>query len=302
MAAVIRIGTCAWGDHENFYPAGLKPGDRITYYSRFFPIVEVDSTFYALQPRRNFALWAQRTPPGFVFNVKAYGAMTRHHRQPRPGEEDVGAVFKQFAYAIEPLQEAGKLRTLHFQFPPWFTCRPENREWLQFCREFFATSSVAVEFRHRSWFDGEERTAETLRLLETLAAVHVIVDEPQVGTGSIPTIAAVTDRRLAIWRLHGRNARTWYIKGEKSADRFDYLYSRPELAALVDPIRALAAGVDEMHVLFNNNRENYAVRNALDLMELLGQPTPPRDARGVPAVPPDRPGPDPGRVQQARLF
>lgn len=304
--ATLRVGTCAWGDHEEFYPAGLKAADRLAYYARYFPIVEVDSTFYALQPRRNFQGWAEKTPPGFVFNVKAYGAMTRHHREPRPGEEDLREVFKRFAHAVEPLQESGKLRALHFQFPPWFTVRGENIEWLHLCRNFFPHNLLAVEFRHRSWFADPERTAATLGLLRELQAAHVIVDEPQLGSGSIPQVMAATVRQLALVRFHGRNARTWYIKGEKSADRFDYLYSREELAGFIAPVRALADEVEEVHLLMNNNRANYAVRNALDLMDLLGLPVPQRDERGVP-VDTSRPaGPGgkrrPDGPEQLKLF
>ncbi|MFZ5813875.1 MAG: DUF72 domain-containing protein [Bacillota bacterium] len=295
--ALIRVGTCAWSDHEEYFPKGLPPTERLAYYAKHFSIVEVDSSFYHLQPPKWYASWAAKTPPSFVFNVKAYGAMTRHHRQPRPGEEDIREVFKRFAASVEPLREAGKLRALHFQFPPWFTCTPESREWVHFCREFFAQDLVAVEFRHNSWFLGRNRE-ETLRFLTQIRAVNVVCDEPQVGSGTVPAVVAVTDPRLAIVRFHGRNAQTWYIKAEKTAQRFDYLYSKQELAEWVAPIRQeLAAAAEEVHLLMNNNRSNYAVRNALDLMELLGLPTPERDERGVPI-----PTPPPGSSQQMRLF
>ncbi len=295
--ARIRVGTCAWSDHEAYYPPGLPPRERLSYYARHFSIVEVDSTFYRLQPAKWFASWAERTPPDFRFNVKAYGAMTKHHREPRPGEEDVVEVFRRFAASVAPLREAGKLGALHFQFPPWFTCTPAAREWVQFCREFFADDLVAVEFRHVSWFSGENRAA-TLEFLRRLRAVHVVCDAPQLGSGTVPRVVAVTDPRLAIVRFHGRNAKTWYIRGTTSQQRFDYLYSREELAEWLQPIReVLAPAAAEVHLLMNNNRSNYAVRNALDLMSLLGMPTPPRDARGVP-LPPE----EARRPQQLRLF
>jgi len=296
--ARIRVGTCAWSDHEDYYPPGLPPRERLTYYARHFSLVEVDSTFYRLQPARFFAGWAARTPPDFRFNVKAYGALTRHHREPHPGEEDLMEVFKRFAESVEPLREAGKLGALHFQFPPWFTCTEESREWVQVCREFFADQVVAVEFRHRSWFT-EENREETLRFLRAIRAVHVACDAPQVGSGTVPRVVAVTDPRLAIVRFHGRNTKTWYIKGARTtAERFDYLYSKEELAEWLDPIRqVLAQEAEEVHLLMNNNRSNYAVRNALDLMELLGMPTPPRDERGVPLAPGARQNPE-----QLRLF
>jgi uncharacterized protein YecE (DUF72 family) len=296
--AVIRAGTCAWGDHEEYYPKGLPPGDRLAYYARHFSLVEVDSSFYHLQPAKFYGGWADKTPPNFAFNVKAYGAMTKHHREPRPGEEDLPEVFRRFDYSVQPLREAGKLKALHFQFPPWFVRSGENREWVQFCREFFKNDIVAVEFRHGSWFQGAARE-ETLQFLRKLNAVNVICDEPQVGTGTVPAVVAVTDPRLAIVRFHGRNAKTWYMKAETTAQRFDYLYSPEELQEWVRPVQEeLAPAAEEVHLLMNNNRANYAVRNALDIMSLLGFPVPDRDGRGVP-FPPAVAG---GKPQQLKLF
>jgi uncharacterized protein YecE (DUF72 family) len=294
--AVIRVGTCAWADHEEYYPKGLPPAERLAYYARHFAIVEVDSSFYHLQPPKWYASWAAKTPEHFVFNVKAYGAMTRHHREPRQGEENLPEVFQRFEASIQPLREAGKLKALHFQFPPWFVRSEENKDWVAYCRDFFPGDLVAVEFRHSSWFQGAARE-ETLAMLRGLKAVNVVCDEPQVGTGTVPAVLAVTDPRLAIVRFHGRNAKTWYMKAETTAQRFDYLYSRAELGEWVAPIRQqLEAEADEVHLLMNNNRSNYAVRNALDLMDLLELPMPELDEHGVP-----RPMLQ-GKAQQMRLF
>ena len=81
---MIREGTCARSDHENFYPAGLPKPAQITYYARFFPLVEVDSSFYRPSSARNCALWTERTPPEFRFHVKAYRALTWHDREAAP--------------------------------------------------------------------------------------------------------------------------------------------------------------------------------------------------------------------------
>src|SRR5450756_1510922 len=53
----VLVGTCNWSDHESFYPRGLKPGDRLAFYADRFTIVEVDSTYYHLQPPTYFARW-----------------------------------------------------------------------------------------------------------------------------------------------------------------------------------------------------------------------------------------------------
>lgn len=268
--ARIRWGTCAWADHESFYPPGLKPSDRLAYYAERFPLVEVDVTFYRMLSARTFAGWAEKTPPDFAFNVKAYGALTRHHRQPRPGEEDVAALSRAFSEMIEPLRAAGKLRAVHFQFPPWFRKTPENEAYLAWCREQFPHDIIAFEFRHRSWFADEEATFDTLARLVRLDAVNVVCDAPQVGDGTVPRVAEFASPRLSIFRFHGRNARTWYRPAKTTAERFDYRYTREELAEFVPLVEAHAAAVDEVHLLMNNNAQNYAVVNATEIADLLG--------------------------------
>ena len=47
----LLIGTSAWSDHEGFYPPGLKPSDQLAFYARYFPVVEVNTTYYRI-PRR----------------------------------------------------------------------------------------------------------------------------------------------------------------------------------------------------------------------------------------------------------
>ncbi len=267
----VAIGTCAWADHAPFYPPKLKPAERLVYYSRFFSLVEVDSTYYAMQPAARFAAWTKATPPGFQFNVKAYRALTRHDREPKPGEEDLGLVARQFTEALEPMRAEGKLTAVHLQFPPWFVQNRDNEAYLAWIREAFPRDLVAVEFRHRSWWAAERRE-ETLGLLRVLEAVNVVVDEPQVGSGSIPLVTEVTHPALAVFRFHGRNKDTWYIKAKNSGERFHYRYSREELASFVPTVERARSEARQIHLLLNNNYENYAVVNAIEFKQLFGQP------------------------------
>lgn len=267
----IRVGTCAWADHEPFYPPGLKPVDRLAYYARFFNLVEVDATYYHLMPARNFQAWADRSPPGFVFNVKAHKAMTRHERSDRDRTDlPLDEIFARFRFSVEPLRASGKLKAIHFQFPPWFDCTRPNVGYLETVREEMEDYLVSVEFRNRTWFADRARTQATLRFLEAHEFVHVVCDEPQIGSGSVPPVPAVTQRRLVILRFHGRNEKMWYARTRHSGERFNYLYSEAELQEWVPIIHELAGGADEVHVLMNNNFANYAVRNAYQLGRLLG--------------------------------
>jgi uncharacterized protein YecE (DUF72 family) len=95
------------------------------------------------------------------------------------------------------------------------------------------------------------------------------VDEPQVGSGSVPTVLAATHPDLSIVRFHGRNAATWYKKVERTGDRFDYLYSEGELREWVPKVAELAGMAQEIHIFFNNNNRDFAVTNARQLTFLL---------------------------------
>ncbi len=287
MEGNVLVGTCNWSDHQGYYPPGLKSTERIAYYARHFPVVEVDSTYYSLQPRRNFEAWCARTPEGFLFNVKAYRELTQHDRTPEGQVETPRAeTFEKFSYSLEPMRECGKLKAVHFQFPPWFRFSDANFEYIATCREFLPDDLLAVEFRHRSWLEGE-RAERTLGFLREHELSYVMVDEPQVGSGSVPPTVAVTNPELAIVRFHGRNAETWYKKGLKgSTERFKYLYSKEELAEWMPAVESVREQAKEVHLLLNNNYGNYAVRNAVDLMELLGQPAPQLE---LPEMPTEQP-------------
>ncbi|MGZ4106018.1 MAG: DUF72 domain-containing protein [Tumebacillaceae bacterium] len=266
----VLCGTCAWGDHEDFYPSKVKANERLAYYARYFPLVEVDSSFYAIPNPKYVEQWAAMTPERFRFTMKIFKGMTGHERRSSVADRQV--FFPAYRDAIRPMVEAGKLSAVLFQFPPWFTLNRENVDYIRRSRDFFHDLTVAVEFRHRSWFD-EAYRERTLAFLREEQLVNTIVDEPQIGDACIPSVPEVTDKRLSIIRFHGRNTDTWYIKDAKHAgERFRYLYSRDELQEWVPRIEKLKDETEQLFVLMNNNFSNNAVRNSWDMMELLGQP------------------------------
>lgn len=265
----IFVGACSWSDHKGFYPDGLPSNQQIAYYAQRFSIVEINSTYYRLMPARNFALWAERTPPGFVFDVKAYQQLTFHDRDHPPTD----AAHQQFGASVQPLRDAGKLGALHLQFPPWFTSSAANLEYLLSLRALYPDDPLSVEFRHQSWY-AETSYPGTVEALRGASIGLTVVDEPQVGSGSAPTVLEVTNPALVIVRLHGRNAKTWYGRFASAAERFNYLYSEHELHEWVANIAALAAVGPAVHVLFNNNYQDYALVNARQLRMLLRRELP----------------------------
>src|SRR5690554_1976498 len=285
---MIRVGTASWTDRTllatDWYPPSADtPERRLAYYAQQFPLVEVDSTYYAPPAQRTVELWAQRSPAGFIFNIKAFSLLTGHPTRPSaiyrelrpetdkpriyPGDLPAQAyeqVWSRFLTALDPLVAAGKLGVILFQFPPWFTIRRQNKQYLLEVARRCAPLRVAVELRHESWFhDNNQR--ETLDFLRRHRLPYVCVDMPQGHRSSVPPVVAAT-ADLAVVRFHGHSDK-WTSRN--IYDRFGYLYSREELAEWAPRLRRLAEETEQTHVLLNNCYRDYAQRNAAQLIDLL---------------------------------
>jgi uncharacterized protein YecE (DUF72 family) len=296
----ILVGTASWTDKSlidsgRFYPPEAKSAEaRLRFYASCFPMVEVDSSYYAVPAPSTSQLWVERTPPGFVFNIKAFRLFTGHQTSPTVLHKDIrealpenakakkllyyrdlpqdmlDELWRRFRQALEPLRAAGKLTAVHFQFAPWIIKNRDGMAHVEECVDRMTGAQLAVEFRNISWFDPAHQAA-TLAFERKLGVAHVVVDGPQGFSNSVPPVWDTTSTRLAVLRLHGRNAQTWNAKGTAASNRFNYDYSERELQQLVPDILALEPRVDLVQVIFNNNFEDQGQRNAAALMRLLGQ-------------------------------
>jgi uncharacterized protein YecE (DUF72 family) len=294
----IFVGTASWTDptliaSRRFYPAGCTSAEaRLRFYATQFPLVEVDSSYYAMPSASNSVLWVERTPAHFTFNVKAFRLFTGHQTDRAKLPKDIQAalpasdkknlyykdtpgellreLWRRYIEAIEPLRRAGKLGAVHFQFAPWVVNNDDGRAHVEHCADVMEGFTLATEFRHKSWFSEKARES-TLAMERERAFVNVVVDEPNTTANSIPAVWEVTNTSLALIRLHGRNHETWNIKGATSASsRFNYDYNDDELGKLAGPISEIAKRVERTHVVFNNNWEDQGQRNAKTLMQILG--------------------------------
>jgi uncharacterized protein YecE (DUF72 family) len=294
----ILVGISSWTEptlikQGNFYPKEAKSAeDRLKYYASQFPIVEVDSSYYYPPSERNAVLWMERTPKDFTFNIKAYSLLTNHPtkvdslykeiREELPEDlagkrnvyrdklppKMVDEIWQQFADALMPLHSAGKLGAVLFQFPQWFVISRANKEYIVECKERLPDFRIAVEFRHKTWMEDRNRE-ETLGLLEQYDIPYVCVDMPQGFDSSIPPVAAVTSKALAMVRFHGRNEEVWTKKTRTAAERFEYDYSKRELQPWARRIDELASQARETHAVMNNCYRDYAVKSARQLASLL---------------------------------
>ncbi len=295
----VLVGTASWTDKTliacgRFYPPGTNSAEaRLRFYASRFPLVEVDSSYYAMPSPATAQLWAERTPNDFTMNVKAFRIFTGHQTSPIVLHKDIRAalppstqanlyykdmapelrdeLWRRFTLALQPLRAAGKLGLVHFQFPPWLVCNAAGRAHVAHCVERMAGHTLSVEFRHQSWFT-QAQAEPTLAFERELGAVHTVVDGPQGFTNSVPAIWAVTHPAFALLRLHGRNTGTWNVKGATAAsDRFNYDYPDEELGELAVPVRRLSHAALKTHVVFNNNMEDQGQRNAATMARLIAE-------------------------------
>lgn len=237
---VLRVGCSGWSyDHwrDVVYPHGLPASRRLEHYSTLFDTVEVNATFYRLPKRETVAAWADETPPGFLFAVKASRYLTHVKRL-----TDLGSGAERLLEAIAPLSETGKLGPLLWQLPETFA-RHDDR--LAAALERLPPGRHAFEFRHPSWF-----CSEVEALLQAYGAALVIADHPERPFQTRTLTAGWT-----YVRFH-------YGSGGEGR------YAEAELREWAGAIEGWLARGD-VYAYFNNDWRAHAVANALTLRRLI---------------------------------
>jgi uncharacterized protein YecE (DUF72 family) len=307
MAGRILVGTSSWADPgfiKDWYPPKMPAGQRLGWYAERFEAVELNASFYAVPERDTVRRWVDVTPDGFTFDVKLHRLLSRHSASldslppslrerarttPRGRvmlEEGLElALVEELLDAIEPLESAGKLGALLLQTTPAFKPSRERDEppgpnrLAELERLVAAVSprKLALELRNRHWVEGEQMS-ETLAWCSEHGVAFVCVDAPPGDHFSImPAVDAVTRDDLAYVRLHGRDTHG-YLTGKTVAERFGWVYGEEELEEVAGRAHNLADQAAEVHVLFNNNRDDDAPSAARRFRALLGQdPGPPPD-------------------------
>lgn len=293
----ILVGITAWTEPTliesgRFYPPFATTAEsRLRYYASQFPIVEVDSSYYALPAEKTSGLWVNRTPERFIFDIKAFRLFTQHPTSPSALPRDLrealpqslrdkrslyyrdlppeilAELWQRFESALLPLDSAGKLGVVLFQFPPWFYPGNEQREHILACKERLPQYKLAIEFRHDSWTN-EKNHERTFSFLRERKLAYVCCDEPAGTKSGVPFVPEAT-ADIGVVRFHGRNAEAWEKTGITAAERFNYLYSDGELKELTPKIKELASKTRQLHVLFNNCYDDKAVVNARQIRLML---------------------------------
>jgi uncharacterized protein YecE (DUF72 family) len=297
----LYIGTCSWADkhfieHGDFYPPEARTSQaRLRYYGSQFNTVEIDAFYYALQSVERATEWAmswvESTPEGFIFNAKAFGLLTDHGTDPRRLPRDLRAqippdllerpkiylrdlpeeaqdlVWEYFRVSLLPLARAGRLGYVLFQLPRWQRYSEAALDLCLRAKEKLSPYRIAVEFRHRDWYEGKKRE-RAFSFLREHGLIYVVVDLPDLPTLPPPGVVEVTGP-WAVVRFHGRNAAGWSKRGATTNEVYDYCYSEDELKPWAQTVRNLRDQTEATFAMFNNHVRGYSAKNARYLKWLV---------------------------------
>jgi len=241
----IWLGCSGWHYQEwvgPFYREDEK--SRLAAYSRVFKTVEIDSTFYRYPTKGMVFGWLRYTKSDFLYAAKLPKLIT--HKKKLNHAKNVEEDLNKFLQLMEPLQFNGKLACLLAQLPPGLKLDLPLLE--SFLALFPTQFRLAVEFRHPSWLN-----SQTMQLLEKYNVAYTVVDEPL-----LPSDVYITSD-IAYIRWHGRGERPWY----------NYHYRSEELKPWVPKVKAAAQKAGKVFGYFNNHYHAYAVKNALEMAEML---------------------------------
>ncbi len=259
----IRIGACAWSFEEwrgAFYPQDLPAAQWLEFYARYFPAVEIDSTFYSAPEENTVRRWLEVTPAEFRFACKLPREITHACRL-----RDCSAELNSFLRAIEPL--APKLQVLLIQLPPSFAPKNGKQALHGFLKQLPRDFRFAIEFRHAGW-----HRPQIIRLLEKYRVCWVWADTTPLNERNLAPfefLPRTTD--FLYLRLLGDYATKYDRNGER-IHRYGKLLWKRE-AALDSwslKIERHLADTRSVWTFINNHFEGFAPESCQRLANRLG--------------------------------
>jgi uncharacterized protein YecE (DUF72 family) len=257
-----------------FYPADLPPHKRLSYYSRVFNAVEIDSTFYGAPRTDNVQRWAASVPQDFRFCLKVPRQLTHE-----AGLVGVQGELLKFIDTVQLLGE--KLGALLFQFPPSFG--PDRLPALLTCLAGLPRGlRYAVEIRHPAWYtsgnqDQSDRPLEApqpesqaaeptlAQALRSLGVCWAATEYPDLPRRIYPTADFLYLRWIG---QHG----TFQRHDHERIDRYPQLQTWQRI---IQEARSESEGQQVIFGFFNNDYAGFAAATANRFKELAGLPASP---------------------------
>jgi uncharacterized protein YecE (DUF72 family) len=269
----IYLGTAGWSykDWEGIvFPAQIKKSQHpVEYMAGYFDMLEINTSFYGHIKPEWGKLWcrkARQANPSFLFTAKLNRAFTHSPiaviESTSSETIQAGADDESLAKAgLDSIAEEDMLGALLIQFPISFKNTDRNRDYLDAVIAKFRQYPLVVEVRHNSWTN-----EGTLGYFAQEGVAFCNIDQPKLGQAITP--GAEVTSPIGYVRLHGRNYEQWFDSDSRN-DRYNYLYTRPELEKWKDRIDIISGKTQKTFVVANNHFEGKAAVNALQLKSML---------------------------------
>ena len=249
----IKIGTAGWDYKDwigSFYPKRLKRSQFLEFFSKFFEIVEINSSFYNLPSKEMVKNWNERVPENFRFIVKVWQNISHNLNDP-----DLNSYISEFLHRFKPLNE--KISGFLIQFPPWFKYSKAHLLKLTSLLKYFPLKyKLIIELRDNSWFK-----------LEILSK---FIDSEQkiLGTTYMPNVLPyyMPDQNYYYIRLIGDRELTAFNRIQRD--------QKESLEDLDRNIQNLikSAKIYEIFIIVNNHFQGMAPESVNELKRKWGLP------------------------------
>lgn len=236
-----------------FYPTKMEARNYLSYYSRIFNCVEIDSTFYGMPKEEIVQRWAAVTPPGFKFCLKVPRAITHE-----AGLLNVHAALAEFLRVVRQLHD--RLGVILIQLPPTFAAN-QLAVLEDFVRLLPPDLKFAVEIRHQSWYTASAEADLPLlaQMLKTYRVCWAATEYP----GLPGKIFLTSDFLYIRWiGQHGAFERHDRVRLDRASN----------LLAWWQQIQTYLENVQDIYGLLNNDYAGFAAQTANHLKALVGLP------------------------------
>ena len=199
----ISLGCAGW-DYKDwvgtFYPKPLQRHNHLEFYSKYFDIIEINSTFYNIPNRTTVNNWYNQVPENFKFVVKVWQKITHNLN-----DSGIDYLISQFFSRLSSLHE--KVIVYLLQFPPWFKFTEKHLKQLKLLsNELPPEHKYVIELRDNSWFKEEIVSKFINRSNFILGTTYM----PGVNAHYLPGqnsyyIRLIGDRELSVFNRIQRN-------------------------------------------------------------------------------------------------
>lgn len=229
----LMIGTAGFdnpGWKLIFYPEDLPRSDWFAYYCEYFPMFEINASFYKFPTESSMKAWYQKSPADFNFIVKAPRLIT-HFKKFTDCKREISEFYDACQNGLKE-----KLYAVLFQLPPGYSFSKERLELVK--NSLSPGFRNIIEFRHTSWW-----IPEVYQALESMKITFCGVSYPNLPAEVIKTGA------FGYYRLHG------------TPKLFYSGYETAELNRIYNEI--VLQGFEEMAVCFNNTASERGILDAM---------------------------------------